>query len=813
VDQSNNLVKKPVRSRDLTGVGLIVFSVFAVCLLAANLYFFIVSINKPFMGVTFVLNSNTWSVGSVDLNGTAYQAGVREGDIPTEINNEPAQSFLEKFTAMGVVYGLIITDITVTDESGQIRSADLRNSRPSFATISELVMWFVTCLIFWIVGFYVFYKKPRNFAARIMCLCSLFFGLTLGANIAGERQVPLAVYVAAVALVVSPTLLLHFFMVLPEERGRLRASNMRLLIYIPSVITMILVLLVGFIYGQPTPWFRNFRLVEALVILLAVVGVVVFNFMRAGSPRTRQQMKIMFIGTASALVPFLLLNILYIGVLKQNSVPYGIHVLFLSMIPISMGYAVAKQHLFDIDFIIRRGVIYSLISIIMAFVLTAVMYFVTSLNKTFGVPEQIILALILGIIATVFFGPLMKWMEAIVDKFFFKDRYDYRLIIQSLANSLNSLKGFSDTSRLLVGTTANTLNLSGACLFVRTLSGSYELSSSQGNFVTTDMNKLLYTLTFERNKQYEFPNSASEFFPEISFLVPLVTGEQEVGMLCLSPKANKQGFSSNDIYLLQGIASVGAAAIRSAMLIRDVSMRDTFISIASHELRTPLTNIIGFAELLMKKDPPENTRKQWLKLIYESGKRITVMVDNLLNVSRIQSGKVVLRIETTKIDEVLQEQIDISKEGSNKHQFVTHIDSELPEASIDRDKFGHVIANLLSNAVKYSPNGGTITISASMDMLRPRIIVAVADEGIGISPKDQVSLFTTFHRIQRPETIGIPGSGLGLYIAKEWTEAMGGEIWLKSELNKGTTFFVGIKTASKEKEDTTENTSDSALSN
>ena len=113
---------------------------------------------------------------------------------------------------------------------------------------------------------------------------------------------------------------------------------------------------------------------------------------------------------------------------------------------------------------------------------------------------------------------------------------------------------------------------------------------------------------------------------------------------------------------------------------------------------------------------------------------------------------------------------------------------------MDRDKFGQVVGNLLINAVKYSPNGGRITLSAHNNNEQHRIVVSVADEGIGIGPEDKDLLFTTFHRIQRPETQGIRGSGLGLYIAKEWTEAMGGEIWLESELNEGSTFSVAIPT-------------------
>jgi signal transduction histidine kinase len=114
---------------------------------------------------------------------------------------------------------------------------------------------------------------------------------------------------------------------------------------------------------------------------------------------------------------------------------------------------------------------------------------------------------------------------------------------------------------------------------------------------------------------------------------------------------------------------------------------------------------------------------------------------------------------------------------------------------VDRDKFGQIVGNLLNNAIKYSPGGGQITVSAHNGQ-ENHVVLRIADEGIGIDEIDKGLLFTTFHRVQRPETKGIRGSGLGLFIAKEWTEAMVGKIWLESELNKGTTFFIDIPASS-----------------
>ena len=159
-------------------------------------------------------------------------------------------------------------------------------------------------------------------------------------------------------------------------------------------------------------------------------------------------------------------------------------------------------------------------------------------------------------------------------------------------------------------------------------------------FTDPDKQLQLLKLIWNRSSQIEFPNSAISANPDVAFMIPLVAGDNEVGMLCLAPKVSRQDFSSVDVFLLQGLVSVSAVALRNAILSRDVSQRDTFVSIASHELWTPLTSIIGYAELMLKRNHPEETQKIWLNNILINGQRITDMVDDLLNVSRIQSGKV-----------------------------------------------------------------------------------------------------------------------------------------------------------------------------
>ena len=239
----------------------------------------------------------------------------------------------------------------------------------------------------------------------------------------------------------------------------------------------------------------------------------------------------------------------------------------------------------------------------------------------------------------------------------------------------------------------------------------------------------------------------------------------------------------------------------TGVLIRDVTAerdltrsRDSFVSIASHELRTPMASLIGFIELLLQREVPDVKRRQWLGHVHRESLRLANMVDDLLNVSRIQSGKLTTNTENVHLYEVAARALAQVRPITEKHEFVVDIPQAIPDLWADRDKVGEILINLLDNAIKYSPRGGTITISAHDEPDGERVVISVADQGMGIGPENQERLFTTFHRIPRPESAGIRGTGLGLYIVKTLVDLMQGDLWLESELDKGTTFFFALPT-------------------
>jgi signal transduction histidine kinase len=768
---------------------ILLFIIFALAALAVSCVLLALSLGKPYMGVKVFWTGTGWVVESVETYGVASHGGIIKGDRLVIINGQPADNYLEKNKSNGVVSGRFFKELSVVDNTGVQKSVTLAGSTLPWQSVIEQLMWVLLCLIFWLTGFYVFFKKPQNVAALLFGLCSLDFGLVLSATLSSSAGILGSARISVAATAFAPWLLLHFLHVLPAERTQLRISTKKNIFYIIPVVTMIIFLFFGYNNGEPVEWFTTLIFVEYGIGLILVLSIAVFNYMRYISPRTRQQMKIIMISTLFALLPLIVL--VTIPQTISGKPISNIGIIFLAFIPLGFGYAVITQKLLDIDVIIRRSVIYTLVTLCMAAVLSLGIFVVLRYESALGSVGKILIAAGIGLVASILFGPVKKGIELLVDRFFYKDRYDYHQIINSLSASLNTLNKFSDISRVIISTMVDTLNIAGACLFVYA-GDSLETSNSQGSLSNKGEQKKLISIISQAGAIAKFPDSASGLNPELAFIVPLQVAEKEIGLLCLSHKNSRQKYTSDDIYLIQGIMSVSAIALNGAMLLRDAGVGNAFIDVVSDRIRTPISNIIGYTDFLLRRDPPKETREQWLKNIIENGHQIVETVDKLINIRRIRLKKVDIKLKSVNVFDIITEELATVRTNTEKHEFINNIAPELPSALVDREKFGQIIGALLDNAVKYSPGGGKITLSAQHDTGRRCIIVAVSDEGTGINSAGKDSIFKLFNPGQIPPIGGAKSSGLSLFIAKEWVEGMGGEIWLESELNQGSTFFVSV---------------------
>jgi len=229
--------------------------------------------------------------------------------------------------------------------------------------------------------------------------------------------------------------------------------------------------------------------------------------------------------------------------------------------------------------------------------------------------------------------------------------------------------------------------------------------------------------------------------------------------------------------------------------IKMISKRKSdFVSAVSHELRTPLTSIKGYASILLSEKlgqlPP--AVKERLDKINRHSDELAQLVNNLLDISRIESGKISMKLEPLNLKEIIEEVVDLMnvqlKEKEIEFKFELSADVEYVLA--DRQQLERVFINLLGNAIKFTPAKGKISIRASsLDNLCQ---IDITDTGIGIPQESLGAIFDEFYRVDNPINQKVKGTGLGLSLVKRIVEAHGGSIWVRSKLNEGSTFSFTI---------------------
>ncbi|MGB9880297.1 MAG: sensor histidine kinase, partial [Anaerolineae bacterium] len=282
--------------------------------------------------------------------------------------------------------------------------------------------------------------------------------------------------------------------------------------------------------------------------------------------------------------------------------------------------------------------------------------------------------------------------------------------------------------------------------------------------------------------------------------LPLVVKGEKIGILGLAKEKKEHAFVRSDLELLSVLASQAAIAIQNARLFTRLRnayeqlkeldrMKSDFISTVSHELRSPLHSISGYVQLLLDgKAPDKATQQECLEIVYRQTQHLTNLINDLLDASRMESASLVLQKEPVQMYLAVQEVLADLQPLAEQAQITltNHLTPDLPVVFGDKERLKQVVRNLVHNAIKFTPKGGHVTISATVEP--GRIVVSVQDDGIGIPAEALPRLFERFYQVDSSSTRRAGGTGLGLYICKQIVTAHGGEIWVKSQVGKGSTF-------------------------
>jgi signal transduction histidine kinase len=221
-------------------------------------------------------------------------------------------------------------------------------------------------------------------------------------------------------------------------------------------------------------------------------------------------------------------------------------------------------------------------------------------------------------------------------------------------------------------------------------------------------------------------------------------------------------------------------------------LKSDFLATMSHELRTPLNSILGFSEVLLSSERLDDKQQRWVRNIQSSGEKLLNLINDILDLAKIEAGKMQVRLETFSIHDICEGLLNMIRPMAEKKNIDlrSQIDPGIPVMRQDVTKLQQILENLLFNAIKFTPEGGRVLLKAYTE--GTNLILIVSDTGVGIAPEEQSLVFEKFRQSGNPLTREHAGTGLGLSIVRELSKLLGGGVSLQSDLGRGSTFTVHL---------------------
>lgn len=507
-------------------------------------------------------------------------------------------------------------------------------------------------------------------------------------------------------------------------------------------------------------------------------------------------------------------------------------------------YAIIKHRLLDIRLLVARTISYTLLVAVIGGIFSFTLFFVGYffLENT-STTHNLAISTIFALILSFAFQPLRKIIESTTDNFFYKGKYSSQDVLKKLNKYLISTYHVSDLINNTLNELMKHLKIKNGQIILTQKSKIY-LQTHNDNAFTSELTSLeIEKIVSETHKTLLLFDEISESSAKevmrkygVRIVVPLITKNNFIGLILLGDKLSGDIYSDQDLKLLELFSPELSLAVQNAEAYENISqfnitlreevdsataslkkanarlreldrMKDEFVSLASHELRTPLTSIKYNLWMTLQGKAGNVTEKQkmYLERAYSSTTRLTKMVNDMLNISRIESNRIILNPFRSKLHTVAEDVIEEIRPHA-KHLGVRLIlvnyavkpDSaekvKLPDVIIDRDKIKEVLVNLIGNSLKFTPKDGQIRVWFEVD--RDFVWVHITDSGIGFNPTKTRELFKKFGMIRESYVAykdASQGTGLGLYICKSIISLHNGQIKAHSPgHNQGATFSFSV---------------------
>lgn len=570
----------------------------------------------------------------------------------------------------------------------------------------------------------------------------------------------------------------------------------------------------------------------ALTVLFFDFGGLFLLFRKVLRSKSSERVQVLylFLGLGVMKIMIIVLNFILPTVFKDTRfIPYAS--IFMLPFVLFTSYAIVKHHLLDIRATVARALAYIVSLGFIGLVYGVVIFGLTSgfsLNENPSLQRVVYIAV--ALVTALLYQRTKSFFDRVTNRIFYQDAYDPQLFLDRLNTVLVAHIDMQPLLKLSAELIEQTLKTEFCAFIIKdSATGSQRVIGAGGSrldpkdiaFIVTEYRSRNSVMLADDLGLTNSPLKVAISRNNIAVIVRLGgnRNQSSQGYLLLGNKRSGNPYNRQDIQVLEIIANELVIAIQNALRFEEIQTfnvtlqdkvnaatrqlrktneklkdldqsKDEFISMASHQLRTPLTSVKGYVSMVMEGDAGKLTKKQneLLAQAFASSQRMVYLISDLLNVSRLQTGKFVIENKPTELPEVVETELSQLTEAAKARnlELSYHKPAKFPALMLDETKIRQVIMNFVDNAIYYTPTGGHIKVEL---VDKPTSVeFTVVDDGLGVPKADQHHLFSKFYRAGNARKARPDGTGLGLFMAQKVIVAQGGAIIFTSTEGKGSTF-------------------------
>ena len=512
-------------------------------------------------------------------------------------------------------------------------------------------------------------------------------------------------------------------------------------------------------------------------------------------------------------------------------------------------YAISRQRLFDIRRAAMRTAAYIVSMAMLAFIYSAMAFGVAAMLGSAGLAMQSdfnFVYMALALVLAFLFQPVKSLFDKLTSKLMYRSRYDDDEFMREFSRIILHETDLQFFTKQVSSFIAKTLNADGAYFYFNSVGIVGRYITRRASLPGPDVAIISkYCLEYKQPSGVLVTDNVADEQVKIALKanhigmsLPLILQGELLGFLFVG-RHNSRGFSAQDIRAMESIQGELTVAVQNSLFVEEIrelnsglsqriedatkalkssnrqlqrldKSKDEFISMASHQLRTPLTSIKGYLDMMLDGDLGKitPTQRSVLSEAYISSERMVTLINDFLNVSRLQTGKFIIDKRETDLAEMLREQVQMLKVVAKQHdlKLETHISKGIPKVVVDGEKVRQVMLNMIDNAIYYSKPSTSIDVVLALD--GRDIVFSVKDTGIGVPESEKDGLFGKFFRATNARQKRPDGTGVGLFLSRKVILSHGGDIIFWSKEGKGSIFGFRLPTGLKKANNSGNNDSD-----